>query len=175
MERKVPGRGKQERAAAAPQSGGFLWDVESGIVTCDSIARQLIGFELGPDCDLLRLNDILSQITEADKPRVERSLSDSILVDVPFVIPFRVGNGGKVELRGETCAAVDARKQVIGVFAGAEECVGIRIQETGLDALIPLLNEALSISRTENLSFLTWLLRMALIEAGKVPGLKSGH
>jgi hypothetical protein len=174
MERKFPGRGKQE-SDAAPKAGGFLWDIESGIVTCDSIARQLIGFELGPDCDLLRLNDILSQISAADKSRVEQSLSQSILVDVPFVIPFEVGNGERVEMRGESCASHDDRKQVVGVIAGTEDGQGIRIQETGLDALIPLLNEALTISRAENLSFLTWLLRMALIEAGKVPGAGSGH
>lgn len=175
MERKIPGRGPSERDVAKPQAGGFLWDIESGVVTCDSIARQLIGFELGPDCDLLRLNDILSQISAVDKERVEQSLSDSILVDVPFVIPFRIGEDAR-EMRGEKCSPPDDKKLVIGVIADAQVLQeGIRIQETGLDALIPLLNEALTISRTENLTFLTWLLRMALIEAGKVPRANNGH
>jgi hypothetical protein len=160
--------GGNDGRGAEDQAGGFLWDLESGFVTCDSIARQLLGFELGPDCDLMRLNDILCQITAADQARVERSLSDSIRVDVPFVIPFQVGGVRPVELRAERRRSPGHRDQVLGIIRRAGGTPSpLTAQETGLDALAPLLDEAVSIAASENLSFLTWLLRLALLEAGK--------
>ena len=128
----------------------------------------------------MRLNDMLCQINQADKERVERSLSQSILIDVPFVIPFRIGQDQEVEMRGEKCrVAADGRVHVLGVIVGGTADSGhslpAGVQETGLDALVPLITEALSISRSENLSFLTWLLRMALIEAGKTSVVAINH